>query len=225
MNLIPHLMKSFSSRGDRSIAEQQSAYMRNLFPFLGLKKPLRDLLQKESFKSYPIDTEQELIDVIKILWEKAEREYQYAALDLLYRYKKLWSDASFKLFEELIRSKSWWDTVDCIASKLVGGYLIDRPDTQKIMDRWIDDESMWIRRTALIYQLTYKQKTDSEKLFSFCRKRMHEKEFFIQKAIGWALRQYGSSHPEMVVNFLIQERGSLAPLSFREAAKYHRDKL
>jgi len=220
MLLVDHLQLNFTAQRNEGIAAQQSAYMRNLFPFLGLKKPLRDALQKETFKKYPLTTEKELIEAVTLLWQLNEREYQYAALDLAYKYKKLWTQASFALFEQLIRSKSWWDTVDYLAPKHIGTYARQDAAVHELMDRWIDDEYLWIRRAAIIYQLTYKENTHHEKLFIYCKKRMHEKEFFIQKAIGWALREYAYTNGSAVAAFLLHEKSSLAPLSFREAGKY-----
>ncbi len=220
MNLIKELEKQFNSIKDPAIAVQQKAYMRNLFPFLGIKKPLRAKIQKEAWKRYPLSHEEELIEALTILWQKPEREYQYSALDLAYHYKKLWTPKIFLTFEELIRTKSWWDTVDLLASKQVGTLLSTHPELTLCMDKWIDDEDIWIRRSAIIYQLSYKETTDHERLFRYCKLRMHEKEFFIRKAIGWALRHYARTDPQAVIDFITKEKESLSPLSYREAGKH-----
>ena len=220
MELLKALKAEFYSVSDQSIALKQSAYMRDQFPFLGIKKPLRARIQKEVFHTHPLSTEHDLIVILASLWKEKEREFQYTALDLAYRYKKLWTPAIFTSFKECICTKSWWDTVDTIASKLIGTLLATYPELQNTMDLWIDDDTMWLRRTALIYQLSYKENTDKERLFNYCKKRMCEQEFFIRKAIGWALRQYSRTNPNAVREFIAQEKKGLSPLSYREASKY-----
>ncbi len=218
--LIEGLAQQFIAAQDPLVAAQQSAYMRNQFPFHGIKKPLRAHIQKIVFKEHPLETEKELIQSLERLWAMPEREYQFAALDLAYHYKRLWTPHMLVVCEKLIRTKSWWDTVDCIAPKLVGTLLGRYPDLLSTMDEWIDDEYMWIRRSALIYQLSYRQNTDKNRLFRYCQKRMGEKEFFIRKAIGWSLRQYARTNPLEVKRFIIKKKDALSPLSYREAGKY-----
>ena len=179
-----------------------AAYMKNKFPFHGIKKPQSALIQRDLFKKYPLQTEQELIQALELLWDKPEREYQYVACNLAYNYKKLWSPAILPIFESLIRTKSWWDTVDILASKMVGTLLLQYPELVPLMNNWIEDEYLWIKRTALIYQLSYKEATNEKRLFSYCTKTMHEQEFFIRKAIGWALRQYARTNPLAVKVFI-----------------------
>ncbi len=220
MILIQTLRLRFEELQDPFIAAQQSAYMRNLFPFLGIKKPPRSLIQKEVFKAHPVTSERELIRLLNKLWELPEREYQMAALDLAYAHRKLWTPEIFPCFEKLIRTKSWWDSVDTLASNLVGPLLQKYPSLKSNMDMWIEDDFMWIRRTALIYQLSYKKDTQNDRLFRYCKLRINEKEFFIRKAIGWALRHYARTDPEAVCQFVLQEKNALSPLSYREATKH-----
>ncbi len=220
MELVTQLTLQFDASKDPIVASQQSAYMKNLFPFLGIKKPERSLIQKELFKAYPVTSEADLITLMSLLWEMPEREYQMAALDLAYSLRKLWTPEIFPHFERLIRTKSWWDSVDTLASKLVGSLVRKYPSLQSTMDRWIEDDYMWIRRSAIIYQLSYKQDTDTQRLFAYCKQRAHEKEFFIRKAIGWSLRQYAHTNPEAIRVFIEGEKSSLSPLSYREAAKH-----
>ena len=194
--------------------------MRNLFPFYGIKKPKRVLIEKECFALYPVTHEQELFELLKELWNQPEREYQMTACNLAYQYKNLWTPSFLFTLEELIRTKSWWDSVDTLASKMVGTLLLMYPTLQKQMDDWIADSDFWIRRSALIHQLSYKEATDEKRLFKHCTRTMEEKEFFIRKAIGWALRQYARTNPQAVRTFLAQHKSSLSPLSYREAGKY-----
>ncbi len=220
MEFIIHLSESLEQAGAPLIAAPMAAYMKNRFPFLGIKKPRRALIQKELFKTYPITLEYELIAALELLWDKPEREYQYTACDLAYTYKKLWTPTILPVFESLISAKSWWDTVDILASKMVGTLLAQYPELKNGMNRWIDDKNLWIRRTALIYQLSYKEATDKERLFEYCTKTLHEKEFFIKKAIGWSLRQYSRTNPQAVKAFISEQKELLSGLSYREAGKY-----
>jgi 3-methyladenine DNA glycosylase AlkD len=218
MELITRLSQEFTSAQDPILAIPMAAYMKNLFPYLGIKKPQRAVIQKELFKQHVIKTEKELIETLLLLWDKPEREYHYAACDLAQRYKKLWGPKILNTFELLIRTKSWWDTVDTLA-KMVGILLVKYPQLHETMDSWIEDEYLWIRRVALIYQLLYKEDTDKERLFAYCEKTMHEKDFFIRKALGWSLRQYAKTNPQDVSSFISKHRDKLSPLSFREASK------
>ncbi len=170
MNLIAELEAHFTKVQDPLIATPMAAYMKNKFPFHGIKKPQRALIQRELFKKHPLQTEQELIQALEVLWDKPEREYQYVACDLAYNYKKLWTPQILTVFESLIRTKSWWDTVDILASKMIGTLLLQYPELLPSMDNWIEDEYLWIRRTALIYQLSYKEATNKKRLFSYCTK-------------------------------------------------------
>eukprot|EP01089_Gocevia_fonbrunei_P003606 TRINITY_DN13586_c0_g1_i1.p1 TRINITY_DN13586_c0_g1~~TRINITY_DN13586_c0_g1_i1.p1 ORF type:complete len:140 (-),score=18.50 TRINITY_DN13586_c0_g1_i1:10-429(-) len=134
--------------------------------------------------------------------------------------KTLWQKHTIEIFEHMIRTKPWWDTVDLIASKCVGSHLVKYPKHVATMDEWIHDECLWIRRTSLIFQLSYKKKTDETRLYKYISTVMHEKEFFIQKAIGWSLRQYSKTNPSSVSKFIKQNSSNLARLSIREGSKY-----
>ena len=123
MKLILELEAHFSQAQDPLIAPSMAAYMKNKFPFFGIKKPQRTAIQKQLFKKHSVQSEQELITTLELLWDKPEREYQYTACDLVYTYKKLWTPKILPVFESLIRTKSWWDTVDTHASKMIGSLL------------------------------------------------------------------------------------------------------
>ena len=214
--IISELEAAFLENASAEVAIGQAQYMKNLFPFLGIQKPLRAELQRSIFKNHPIQNEDELLTIMDHLWTKDEREYHYAACDLGEKYLKLCSQKALKTFETMIRTKSWWDTVDKIASNLFGLVLFKYPQP---LDHWVQDSCLWIRRTTLIYQLRYKEKTNTNKLFEYCKKLMHEKEFFIQKAIGWALREYSKTNPQDVKAFIMENKPKLSPLSFREGIR------
>ncbi|GAB5411846.1 MAG: DNA alkylation repair protein [Chlamydiales bacterium] len=218
--MIPHLKKELSKKSIQSDRIWMEGYMRHLFPFYGVKSQPRKEIVKTSLKQFPIQSKGELITILEKLWNEKKREFHHVAMDLGERYHKLFEADSLSFFEVMIRKNSWWDSIDRIAPTLVGLLLQKYPELLPEMDRWIEDENMWIRRSALIYQLKYKEKTDKERLFSFCKSRMHEEEFFIRKAIGWVLRQYARTNPESVREFIEKNRSELSSLSFREASKY-----
>lgn len=219
-SFITATCQAFKKHADPLLAPRQSAYMRHLFTFTGLSQPIRKEIQKQLFKSFPISSDSELIEILSKLWEQQDREFQYLACDLAIHYKKLWSASVFSLFEDMIRSKSWWDTVDAIASNLVGKHILNNRSLLPMMDQWINDPYLWIKRSALIFQLKWKGQTDETRLFSFCKKTMHENDFFIRKAIGWILREYSKTNPAPVLAFIEEHRQLMSPLSIREGSKY-----
>ena len=154
------------------------------------------------------------------LWQKDYREFHYTALCFAQKHRKILTPEILPTLETLIRNKSWWDTVDTIAPNLVGHLVKTYPALSKIMDRWIEDPYLWIRRAALLHQLRWKDETDKEKLFSYCEKNLHEKDFFIRKAIGWALREYSKTDPKAVEKFIKLHESRLSNLSIREGSKY-----
>lgn len=218
--MLKDLEKLFTSAANRELASKQSAYMRNLFPFLGIAKPERALLEKAIFKKTEIRSLAALQKILLNLWEQDHREFHYSALTLAQKYRKILTPEILPTLETMIRNKSWWDTVDTIAPNLVGHLVKTYPELSSVMDRWIEDPYLWIRRAALLHQLRWKKETDEEKLFAYCEKTSHEKDFFIRKAIGWVLREYSKTNPEAVEKFLSRHRLRLSPLSIREAGLY-----
>ena len=220
--LVEKVAQELSKHADAMKSQSMKKYMRDKFDFYGLSAPLRKRVCKEYLqqKLSPADTRK----LVTLLWEKPEREFQYFAIDYLEKYLKDLSldfEANITCMKDLITRKSWWDTVDSIASKVVG-YLVKRNRNlgKAIMDEWIDHENMWLRRTALLHQLFYRELTDEKMLFRFCSVRAHEKEFFIRKAIGWALRQHARTSKSNVRNYLLKNKPSLSNLTFREASKH-----
>lgn len=217
VNLIENILKNKSNK-ERAL--KQKAYLRNQFEFIGLTKPERAILEKEIFKSIIIKNHNELELLIKNLIAKEEREFHYIAYSIAIKNKNLWELESIKLFEYMIKTKSWWDSVDLIASNLVGGLLRKNPNLFKIMDKWIDDKNIWIRRSAIICQLKFKKETDEKRLFEYCLKSKNDNDFFIRKAIGWALREYSKTAPSAVKNFIEKNKEQLSYLSIKEGSKY-----
>jgi 3-methyladenine DNA glycosylase AlkD len=216
---IDILTDLFESNRNEENAGPMERYMKNHFPFLGIKKPLRAQLEKQFFKETRILKEQFQQDFVWTLWQKEEREYQYTALVYLEKSSKKLQKADLPFMEQLIRTKSWWDSVDAIAPKPVGGIAARYHEVIKeSIDGWAVNEYMWLRRAAILFQLKYKRQTDEELLYRYIVQNADSKDFFIQKAIGWALREYSKTNPASVKKFIAGTQ--LAPLSVREGSKY-----
>lgn len=200
-------------------AKWQSAYLLNQFPFLGVRAPILRNAARAEFRAYTsVDWRKSTL----LLWEQPEREFQYAAIEWALKHKKQWVEADLSLFEGLIRTKSWWDTVDTLAPHIIGPMVQRFPQLLAQMDAWMASDHLWLRRASILFQLRYKKKTDAERLFRTCEALGQEKEFFIRKAIGWALREYSKTDREAVRAFL--DRSQLSSLSVREASKYLHNK-
>ena len=193
-----------------------AAYMRDQFEFLGIGTPTRRAATKPLYQGLKSHSADELIGLAQILWRFPEREYQYAAIDLLAMHSNKLDAAHVPILMELVQSKSWWDTVDALAS-VIGKVLRYGHDG---MDQAIVHQNMWARRVAILHQLGWHDKTDEALLFSYSLQCAHEKEFFIQKAIGWALRDYARHDPQAVREFTVAKKATLSPLSYREANKH-----
>ncbi len=215
---IQNLEEAFGSASNQEIARGQAAYMRNQFTFVGLKSNARKEILKPFLRKENKPHKDGLAQVVKSLWRKPEREYQYAAQELAAKYLRESEQEDIALFEWMITTKSWWDTVDFIASTLVGNYFQKFPDEKnRTIARWLKSDDIWLQRTTLIFQLKYKDRVDSEMLAANIRALLGTKEFFINKAIGWALREYSKVDPDMVKYFV--ETTDMSKLSRREALK------
>lgn len=193
-------------------------YMKDKFEFLGIKSSKRKELQKEFFKDIdkksPIDK-----TLVNNLWSKNYREYQYLAIDYLIKKKKKLEKEDILFVKELITNKSWWDSVDLIASHLLGEICKLYPEIvdEYIID-WSKDENLWIRRSTILYQLKYKENVDTNILECVIRNNKEDNDFFIRKAIGWMLREYSKTNKEWVKVFISENE--LSKLSIKEASKY-----
>ncbi|GAO44447.1 DNA alkylation repair protein [Flavihumibacter petaseus] len=216
--LLDELQGAFDFHADPAKSEPMAKYMKNRFAYVGLPQPLRKELSADFLKQARSLESTEIIALAKTLWNLPEREYQYVAMELLHKAKKQWDNNFLELFLQLVTEKSWWDTVDFIAVRLVGGYFPPGGKVPAIMKQWARSEDIWQNRTALLYQLMHKEKTDTAFLFASIDQLKGKKEFFIQKAIGWTLRQYHRVDPETVEAFV--ERSGIAGLARREALKH-----
>ena len=216
IELLVHL---FEANRNKENAIPMQKYMKNHFPFLGIKTPKRRELMKQFFQESGILKEGLQTNFIEALWKLEEREYQYAALDYIERSIKKLDKSHLPLFEKLITTKSWWDSVDALAPKPVGTIAASFPEIiPQTIEGWAYENHLWLNRAAILFQLKYKEKTDENLLYRYILQNKESKEFFIQKAIGWALREYSKTNPESVKQFI--EANKLPNLSIREGSKY-----
>jgi 3-methyladenine DNA glycosylase AlkD len=212
---IGALVAAFEARRDPARAEAMAAYMQDRFPFFGIPAPERRAAQREVLGDWRTPTAEELDAFARACWDRDERELQYAACDTLIRHVKRLDDRALGLCEDLITTKPWWDTVDALASRVVGP-LARRPT----IERWLTSGDLWLERTAILHQLGYGRRGDEAFLFRACLTHAASTEFFHRKAIGWALRQHARVAPDAVRAFLADHEHELSGLSKREARKH-----
>lgn len=215
--MFDQILQELRDNKNPSQAVPMAKYMKNKFSFLGLTRPARNKIQagflKEVRKEKGINWE-----FIFKCWELPEREYQYLAVDYLMTRVRLLKNEDMVRLEELITQKSWWDTVDIIAVKLVGELCTQCPELiDDYILNWAASDNIWLARTAILFQLKYKQNTDTKLLTRIILLNNKSPEFFINKAIGWILREYSKSNQEWVKSFITNNH--LHPLSVREGSK------
>ncbi len=216
--LLP-LISLFHQNANPAQAAPMKKYMRDQFAYLGIKTPERRELQKQFYEKYGLPFVVELKPILLDLWALPQREYQYTAVGLLGRLAESIPHEFITTIEYLIVTKSWWDTVDSIAGEIVGVHFHRFPKVrEKYLAKWRKSDDFWLRRTCILFQLGYKEATDFDLLCDLIRENLGSQEFFINKAIGWALRQYARTDPQAVKKFV--KATSLHPLSRREAMKH-----
>lgn len=209
--------------------EPMENYMRNQFPFLGIKSVQRRQLAQPFFAHLRTEARgclkesqanQSVIDweTVYTLWEQPEREFQQVAVDYLRSLEKHVVKADLPHLEKVITTKSWWDTVDALA-KVVGAAVLKDESLIETMRSWSLAENMWIRRVSILHQLTFKEQTNVELLREIVLNNIHDEDFFIRKAIGWILREYAKTDEQWVVHFTQEFKEELSSLSYREALK------
>ena len=219
MNPYTHqVITLFKQHANDENAINQKAYMRNQFEFFGISSPIRKELQRPFMQKENLPPKEELTKIVKTLWNEPQRELQYFAMELADKYTGQLEQYDLKLFEWMITHKSWWDTVDDVAPRLIGDYFLKFPKQRDtFIKKWLDSNNIWLKRSSLLFQLRYKDKLDTEFLDFVIQSINGSSEFFINKAIGWILRQYSKSNPQWVIDYV--KRTNLHPLSRREALK------
>lgn len=214
--VVARLREAFEPHADQDRANGMTNYMRNQFPFVGIQTTPRRKLARAALSGLPRPSEREVVEASTALYQLAPREYQYAAVELVAANVTGCSPAFVDHLEWMVTTKSWWDTVDGLASAAAGPLVLQHPALVETMDRWIEHENIWLVRTAILHQLRYKSRTDTARLFAYCKRRAEEREFFIRKAIGWALREYSKTDPNAVREFIHSNESVLSGLSKRE---------
>ena len=216
--IIP-LNKALIANADKENALYQAAYLKNKFQFHGLTTTLRRNVCKSFLQKSALPSKAQLEPIVKALWKMPQREYHYFAQELVAKYQKEFEEKDIDLLEYLIINNSWWDTVDFIAAHLAGQYFRAYPQKKEAyIKKWMSSGNMWLQRTCLLFQLKYKKETDTVLLAEIIDKLNPSKEFFINKAIGWILREYSKTDPKWVKKFVAEH--ALSNLSKREALKH-----
>ena len=200
------------------------AYMKSTMPYRGVSNPIAHRLYRELFPAYPVESFDEWHETILALWEEAEyREERYAALAIVgwSRYVKFRTLAALPLVQRLIVSGAWWDLVDGLATHTIAELLGRHPEPMRdTLLAWSHGADLWLRRTSIICQVSFKRATDQQLLYACIRPSLAERDFFLRKAIGWALREYAKAMPEAVREYVSEHEGELSALSRREALKH-----
>ncbi|MEI7847583.1 MAG: DNA alkylation repair protein [Chloroflexota bacterium] len=217
--MVSAIKTFFEKNANPTLAGPMAAYMRNQFPYLGIKSEQNSELQDQFYSEHGLPRLEELARIMHELWELPEREFQYIGIGLVFKFQKEIPSEFIETLESMIATKSWWDTVDTLAGNIVGNHFRRFPALRdETLSRWRGSENLWLRRTSILFQLGYKKETDFPLLCEIIHENLGSKEFFINKAIGWSLRQYSRVDEDAVRSFVAQT--PLQPLSAREALKW-----
>lgn len=211
------LLAELKRHADPERAVPMAAYMKHRFDYLGIAKPQLMRICKPFFKG----AAQADVDwrFVQQCWADPHRELQYCALEYLRAVQSKLTPQDIPRLQQLIVTKSWWDTADFL-DRIVGGIALRHPEVNAVLLDWSRSDNIWLRRVAIDHQLLRKEKTDTALLEQILRNNLGQTEFFINKAIGWALRDYSKTNPDWVRRFMADYGGSMAKLSIREARKY-----
>ncbi len=201
-------------------APEMAAYTGDRFVYLGCSAGDRRSAAKSMTQAAKNMEPSELIRLATALWAEDEREFHYVGMDVLRAGAKHLREHDLATVASFIERTPWWDTVDSLAIHTVGTMVTTHPNLVSEMDEWAESSNMWIVRSAILHQLMFKERTDVNRLTTYCVMHMESTEFFLRKAIGWALRQYARTDPDAVRAFVKQHENELSGLSKREALKH-----
>lgn len=217
-NYLRPLIKQFKQHSDGENAVKMKSYMKDRFEFYGIKSPQRQKIIKEFIAENGLPESGSVENIVFECFEMPEREVHYFAIEFCGKLSQSWKPKTIKLFEKMALKKSWWDSVDSINTSCVKPYFANFPgDTDSITQSWIDSGNIWLQRLGIIFQLRLTGNTDTKILARNILQLKDSGEFFVQKAIGWALRDYWRTDPDWVIKFV--KENELKPLSKREALK------
>ncbi len=219
MNYLEKIKTLLYANADALAATPMQAYMKDKFGFLGINAPRRKELMKAFFAENGLPSYDEMPNLVRELFAEPHREFHYFAIEIVFRLKKQWQADLLPLLEWMIVTNSWWDSVDGISSQLVSPFFEKFPQfIPAKTDEWNGSANFWLVRVSIIYQLSYGKKTDTDLLFAYILPHCGSKEFFVQKAMGWALRQYSRTDAYAVKSF-VEATPELPALSKREALR------
>ncbi len=210
--------QAFKNAGNKKVAEGAANYMKNIAPFIGISSPIRRKLTNKAWQNLSKPTEKELINAAKLMWKLPQREYQYAACDLIGKYIDVCTPKTLEQITVLIKSKSWWDSVDLLGTQVISPLTLKYSQTRKTINKWNNSKNIWLIRCAIQHQRGHRTKTDVDFVLKICQKHINNSEFFVAKAIGWALRDFAKINPKKVKDFL-RKNPSISIVSKREALK------
>jgi 3-methyladenine DNA glycosylase AlkD len=217
---LKEIQKIFVANGNQLIAKGAKAYLLNQFEFYGIKTPLRRQLCKAFYKTHPIKDHTELSKLIKECFNEPQRELHYFAIELLGHHKKIWSIKTIPLIEWMITHQSWWDSVDSTNTHVISKFFLLHPEhIEAYTSKWNQSSNKWLIRMSILFQLTYKTKTDTNLLSRYIENSQLHEDFFVRKAIGWALRAYAYTNKKWVIQF-VKAHPLLNNLSKKEALKH-----
>lgn len=218
------LISLYAMHSDKVYKEGIEKYMLHQFVYFGVRTPNRRLIHQNYFKQFPLtDFSNEIEQIVNDCYEQPEREYQYLAIELMHFYKKQIADTHIDFIEFMITQKSWWDTVDFISSDICDYYFKQYPNRiEAVTSNWNESNNTWLIRSAIIFQKKYRLNTNTQLLAKYILNHTNSKEFFIQKAMGWALREYAKHNPSWVLQFVHEHDLVLPKLTKREALKHLR---
>lgn len=224
MNFIAALQNSFIKHSSPDNKLAMEAYMKYKFKFYGIKSPDRKAILRGLVLIHKDAVLENCRSIVKKLYRLPQREFHYCAMEIMDKFlKKSYLQDDIILIEHLLVTHSHWDSVDFIAKHILGNYLLTYPNkTEEVINKFSNSEHMWLNRSVILFQLGYKEKTNSEILFRECKKHSGSNEFFIKKSIGWALREYAKFNPDLVLKFV--NNNSLSTLSRREALKHFNER-
>ena len=220
-NLVRLINTELEAKAHPDHREGMIAYMKHQFEYYGVKSPMRKEVLRSIWKEHKVLIQDNFRELTKLLWACDHRECKYFAMDILKKCKRNIDGKDIGFLEELITDGSWWDTVDFLSVHVGGEVFRKAPELIKPRtDKYLAGDNIWLIRLGILYQLSYGPETDTERLFDILERSMGTKEFFINKAIGWALRQYSKYNPNAVREFIEKNKQKMANLSIREGSKY-----
>ncbi|MCD4772692.1 MAG: DNA alkylation repair protein [Bacteroidales bacterium] len=218
MKYLNKLIDIFEKNANLEKAVPMKKYMKDKFEYFGIMSENRRKLIKIFISENGIPEKENLKKIIHQCWECPQRELQYFGMELVQKHIKTSEKEIIEILEFMIITKSWWDTIDYIAANSIGVLFKRYPEMIiPFTEKWMDSGNMWLQRSAILFQLKYKEKTDTELLFKYSKRLSGSKEFFIRKAIGWALREYSKTKAEEIIKFVSENE--LSPLSKKEALR------